>query len=72
MQAIPLIALALASLTACAPVASDPVCPRIVEYSPEAQTRAAAEIEALPPDSVLPGLIGDYASARAEIRECAK
>lgn len=67
-----LTALAAGLLTGCAVGNSDPTCPRIVAYSPEAQNAAAAEIEALPPESVLPGMMADYAAVRAEIRECAR
>lgn len=73
MRATALIALAAAWLSGCASTANfEPVCPRLVRYPAETQDRAAAEIEALPPDSVLPELIADYALVRAEIRECAR
>lgn len=61
-------ALAAALLTGCAKVDSSAVTPTLYIYSPELQAQAAAELEALPVDSVLPRLIGDYAVVRAEIR----
>ena len=57
------------SLTACA-TGSSKVCPSHITYSPEAQARAADELAALPAESELVRLIGDYAAVRAEIRAC--
>lgn len=55
------------SLSGCAMGVSN-VCPRIEPYSQAAQTRAAAELEALPEGSVVADMIGDYGVMRAELR----
>ena len=67
--------LVLTLLTSCALGNSSPVqvtllCPSIVEYSAELQRRAADEFEALPPDSALAEMIGDYGQLRERIRTC--
>ena len=38
-------------------------------YSQEQLDQAAAEIEALPPDSVLAVMVADYGVLRAQVRE---
>ena len=45
-----------------------PLCPALVPYPAEVQQRAADELGALPPDSVLARLIDDYGELRARIR----
>lgn len=47
-----------------------PVCPPVVTYTPGDQMRAAAEIEALPEDAVLDGMLRDYAVLRDQARAC--
>ena len=70
----PALAIATISLTACATGGSDPgsaVCPPVVVYDQALQDRAAAELEALPDDAALVGLMADYALMRAQARVCA-
>jgi hypothetical protein len=56
-------------LAGCATAGSDgPLCPVLVPYPAEVQLRAADELAALPPDSVLARLIEDYGELRARIR----
>lgn len=61
-------------LNACATGDSDPavaaVCPPVVEYSHDLRMRAAAEVEALSPNSALVGLLSDYAVMRDQARAC--
>mgnify|MGYP005989498839 CR=1 FL=1 len=57
-------------LTACAVAASSSGCPTLYPYSSVQQTQAAAELEALPPNSVLALMIGHYGVVRNEIRVC--
>ncbi len=45
-------------------------CAPLYTYSEAEQLQAANELEALPDDSVLPKLIGDYAKIREGAREC--
>ena len=45
-------------------------CPPVVDYSATVQTRAAAEIETLPEDTVLVGMLSDYAVLRDQARAC--
>ncbi|MFN6999465.1 MAG: hypothetical protein ACK4ST_05450 [Elioraea tepidiphila] len=58
----------MALLTACAPVASEPVCFALVPYDSQTQDRAAEELAALPDGSVLARMIDDYGDLRARIR----
>ncbi len=63
--------IAMLSLSACATAGSDSApCPPVVEYSPAEQTRAAAEVEALPENAVLVGMMSDYAVLRDQVRAC--
>ncbi|WP_342779891.1 hypothetical protein [Paracoccus aurantiacus] len=43
----------------------------MVAYDQAARDRAAAELEALPDDAVLVGMMADYAVMRAQARVCA-
>ena len=45
-------------------------CPAPVEYRREFQVKAADELDALPPDSALRGMMADYAQERARLRLC--
>lgn len=70
-----LVLLALTSLASCATGSSSLtpvtlVCPTIVEYSAEFQSRAADELEMLPPGSALAEMVGDYGQLRERIRAC--
>lgn len=65
--------IATISLTACATGSSDPagaVCPPVVAYDKAVRDRAAAELEALPKDATLVGMMADYAVMRAQARAC--
>lgn len=70
--ALPIVTL----LTACDPEHSEVVvkfvCLRINEYDDSVQDKAIAELEALPKDSALRRLIGDYKHLRQKVRECRK
>ena len=59
-------------LTACAMAGSEgqAPCPPVVEYSTGDQTRAAAEIDALPETAVVVRLLSDYAVLRDQARAC--
>ena len=59
-------------LTGCAMAGSEgqALCPPVVGYSAIDQTRAAAEIEALPENAVVVGMLSDYAVLRAQARTC--
>ncbi len=45
-------------------------CPPVVEYSAANQTRAAAELEALPEGAVVVGMLSDYAALRDQALAC--
>ena len=45
-------------------------CPAPVEYRREFQVKTADELDALPPDSALRGMMADYAQERARLRLC--
>ena len=63
--------IAVLSLTACATAGSDSApCPPVVEYSAAEQTRAAAEVEAIPEGAVLVRMMSDYAVLRDQARAC--
>ena len=72
----PAIALVIAtiSLTACTTGSSDrggSVCTPVVAYDQAVRDRAAAEMEALPDNAALVGMMADYAVMRAQARVCA-
>ncbi|SMX27279.1 hypothetical protein TRP8649_01382 [Pelagimonas phthalicica] len=67
MQARLLLPIAALLLSGCAQGVSNAL-PPVKEYSPEVQARAADELEALPPNSVLAMMIADYAVLRAQVR----
>ena len=61
-------------LTACATDDSDPgsvVCPPVIAYGQAMRDRAAAELDAVPEDAALVGMMADYAVMRAQARACA-
>lgn len=65
--------IATISLTACATGGSDrcgAVCPPGVAYDQAMRDRAAAELDALPEDAALVGMMADYAVMRAQARVC--
>lgn len=66
--------IATSLLTACATGGSDPggaVCPPVVAYDQAVGEKAAAELQALPGDAALVGMMADYAVMRAQARACA-
>lgn len=64
----PALVIATSLLTACATGGSDPggvACPPVVTYDQALRNRAAAELEVLPEDAALVGMMADYAVMRA-------
>lgn len=63
-------------LGACGAMSSDTTyvvrCPPLADYPPEVQAKAASEIEAMPPESVIPGFIADYGLLRKQCRAIEK
>ena len=61
-------------LSGCAMGSSDGhglgVCPPVVEYSREFQTRAAEELTLLPEGSAIAEMLADYAVMREQARVC--
>jgi hypothetical protein len=61
-------------LSGCATVGSYPpiaiVCPPVVQYSREAQARAAEELDLLPESSAIAEMLNDYAVMREQARIC--
>ncbi|MFV0409515.1 MAG: hypothetical protein ACK5LJ_07400 [Paracoccus sp. (in: a-proteobacteria)] len=45
-------------------------CPPVIQYPAAVQERAAAEIEALPQESVIAGMMADYHVLRQQARAC--
>ncbi len=63
--------IAMLSLSGCATESSDNApCPPVVEYSAIDQTHATVEIEALPENAVVVGMLSDYAVLRDQARAC--
>lgn len=63
--------IAMTLLSACGTAGSDhAACPPVVEYPAELQERAAAEIEVLPRESVVAGMMADYHVMRQQARAC--
>ena len=68
-----LVAVFLTPLAACSIAAMAPnvsVCPEPKHYSAHEEKRAAAELIALPTDSIIAAMIVDYGRERAELRAC--
>lgn len=65
-------------LAGCNPDGSDPVvvatvvCPVLRNYDQATQDRALAEYKALPKDSAIKQMIGDYSNLREQVRACRK
>ena len=60
-------------LGACAMGGSDmtlSVCPPVMAYSQAELDRAADEIEGLPKEAILTGMLSDYAVLREQVRAC--
>lgn len=73
MRTLPALVLLTMSISACQTANSDVVCPRLIEYSPEIQKQAAAELQALPPGGVIRSrFMPDYGTMRGEVRACRK
>jgi hypothetical protein len=72
MRRLAALAIATSLLTACATGGSEPrivtVCPPVVEYSREFQTRAAEELGMLPDGSAIAEMLSDYAVMREQAR----
>ena len=70
------LAIATSLLSGCATVGSNPsiaiVCPPVVQYSREAQARAAEELNSLPDGSVIAEMLSDYAVLRDQTRSCSR
>lgn len=65
----PVIAMIL--LTGCGMAGSDHgACPPVVDYPVAVQERAAVEIEAMPQESVVDGMMADYHVLRQQARGC--
>ena len=65
--------IAMSLLNGCGTGGSDGgsvVCPPVVEYSPAIQERAAQEVQLLPMDSSVVGMLKDYAVMREQARHC--
>ena len=72
-QSTPVLVIATSLLSACVTAGSDPgsaVCPPVVAYNQAVRDRAATELEALPDDAALVGMMADYAVIRAQARVC--
>ena len=65
----PVIAMTL--LSACGTAGSDHgACPPVVDYPAAVQKRAAEELEAMPEDSAVAGMMADYHVLRRQARAC--
>ena len=64
--------IATSLLSGCATVGSDPpiaiVCPPVVQYSREAQARAAEEMALLPERSAIAEMMADYSMVRDQLK----
>lgn len=61
-------ALALSALASCAPIRYKPICPPLVQYSPQEQKQAAEELRAHPDLHELPVMMRDYGNERREVK----
>ena len=63
--------IAMTLLSACGTGSSDhAACPPVVDYPAAVQERAAVEIEAMPQESVIAGMMADYHVLRQQVRAC--
>lgn len=74
MRQLAALAIAMSWLTACATGISEPrvvtVCPPVVEYSREFQSRTAEELRLLPDGSATAEMLADYGVMRDQARAC--
>jgi hypothetical protein len=56
---------AAALLVGCGATVSNRPCPRVTEFPAAMQSRAAAELAAMPPGAALPGMMDAMAADRA-------
>lgn len=64
-------AIAMILLTGCGTGGSDHgACPPVVDYPAAVRERAAAEIDAMLPESVVVGMMADYHVLRQQARAC--
>lgn len=65
-----IVALILMALSACS--TPNPIyvvrCPALISYPQDVMTRAADELDAMPPSAVVRNMIADYATLRAKCR----
>lgn len=54
-------------LTGCSPARTKPLCPPLVQYSPQEQSQAADELRTHPDLNELPAMLRDYGNERGEI-----
>ena len=70
------LAIATIWLSGCATVGFSPpipiVCPPVVQYSREAQARAAEELNSLPDGSAIAEMLSDYTVLRDQTRSCSR
>jgi hypothetical protein len=52
-------------LAGCGATVANRPCPRVTEFSAAVQSRAAAELAAMPPSAALPGMMDALAADRA-------
>ena len=68
--------LATSLLSGCATDGSEThsarICPPVVDYSREFQTRAAEELARLPHGSAIAEMLSDYAVIRDQVRMCSR
>lgn len=73
-QQLAALVIATSLLSGCATVGSNPpigiVCPPVVQYSREAQARAAEELNLLPEASAIAEMIADYSVMRDQLSDC--
>lgn len=63
--------IAMTLLSACGTTGSDHgACPPVIKYPAAVQERAAVEIEALPQESAVVGMMADYHVLRQQVRAC--
>ena len=70
------LAIATSLLSGCATDGSEThsarICPPVVDYSREFQTRAAEELARLPHGSAIAEMLSDYAVIRDQVRMCSR
>ncbi len=70
LLAVVLCVILLSGCDSAPPISSGAICPPVVEYGRDEQSRAATELRAMSSGAVIPTMMADYGRTRAALRAC--